>query len=219
MRFRPLLVVLFFVVILALASQAARVLVADDPQPSDAIVVLAGETNFRPSRALELLRAGVAPRVFLDVEARLPYYDQRLTDIAQRYIDDIGEGKRVSVCPIVSLSTFAEVDDVTRCLQSVGAHRVLIVTSDYHSRRALLIFRHRVPQYQISVAAAHDPAQFGFSWWSSREWAKTTFDEWTKMLWFEAVDRWRSSLPDSQASAKVEGAKMTAPGFGTENRN
>jgi DUF218 domain len=220
MRFRPLLVVLFFVLVLAaLASQAARVLVADDPQPSDAIVVLAGETNFRPSRALELLRAGVAPRMFLDVETRQPYYDQRLADIAQRYIDDIGEGKRISVCPIVSLSTFAEVDDVSRCLQSVGAHRVLIVTSDYHSRRALMIFRHRVPQYQISVAAAHDPAQFGFSWWSSREWAKTTFDEWTKMLWFEAVDRWRSSLPDSQASAKAEGAKMTAPGFRAENSN
>jgi hypothetical protein len=220
MRFRRLLIVLFFVAILAaLASQAARVLVADEPQPSDAIVVLAGETNFRPSRAVELLREGVAPRVFLDVETREPLYDQRLTDIAQRYINDLGEGKRISVCPIVSFSTFAVVDDVSRCLQSVGAHRVLIVTSDYHSRRALMIFRHRVPQYQISVAAAHNPAQFGLAWWSTREWAKTTFDEWTKMLWFEAVDRWRSSLLGSQFSVKAEGAKITLPvsGSGAEN--
>ncbi|SRR5208282_1042400 len=194
MRFRRLLIVLFFVAILAaLASQAARFLVADEPQPSDAIVVLAGETNFRPSRALELLRQGVAPRVFLDVETRQPLYNQRLADIAQRYINDLGEAKRVSVCPIVSLSTFAEVDDVNRCLLSVGAHRVLIVTSDYHTRRALMIFRHRLPQYQISAAAARNPAQFGAAWWTTREWAKTTFDEWTKMLWFEAVDRWRSS--------------------------
>jgi uncharacterized SAM-binding protein YcdF (DUF218 family) len=210
--------VLFLVAVLAaLASQAARFLVADEPQPSDAIVVLAGETDVRPSRGLELLRQGVAPRVFLDVGTREPLYDQRLTDIAQRYIDDLGEQKRVSVCPIVSRSTFAEVDDVNRCLQSVGARRVLIVTSDYHSRRALLIFRHRLPQYQISVAAAHNPAEFGFSWWSSREWAKTTFDEWTKMVWFEAVDRWRSSLPGSQARVKVEGAKIAASRFGTEN--
>lgn len=194
MRFRRLLIVLFFVAILAaLASQAARFLVADEPQPSDAIVVLAGETSFRPARALELLRQGVASRMFLDVETREPLYDQLLTDIAQRYINDLGEAKRVSVCPIVSLSTFAEVDDVNRCLQSVGAHRVLIVTSDYHSRRALTIFRHRLPQYQFSAAAARNPAQFGAAWWTTREWAKTTFDEWTKMLWFEAVDRWRSS--------------------------
>ena len=205
MRVRRLLIVLFFVAILAaLTSQAARFLVADEPEPADAIVVLAGETNVRPALAIELLRQGVAPRVFLDVETREPLYDQRLTDIAQRYINDLGESHRVSVCPIVSLSTFAEVDDVNRCLQSVGAHRVLIVTSDYHSRRALTIFRHRLPQYQISVAAARNPAQFGIAWWTTREWAKTTFDEWTKMLWFEAVDRWRKPLPSSQFAVKVE---------------
>ena len=42
MRFRRLRMVLFLVAVLAaLASQAARFLVADEPQPSDAIVVLA----------------------------------------------------------------------------------------------------------------------------------------------------------------------------------
>jgi uncharacterized SAM-binding protein YcdF (DUF218 family) len=208
MIFRRLLIGLFVVAILAgLASQAARFLVADEPQPSDAIVVLAGETGFRPSRAVELLRRGVAPRVFLDVETRQPLYDQHMTDIAQRYINDLGEGSRVSVCPIVSLSTFAEADDVSRCLQSVGAHRVLIVTSDYHTRRALMIFRHRLPQYQFSVAAAYNPAEFGEAWWSTREWAKTTFEEWTKMLWFEAVDRWRASVLSSQFAVKVGSAK------------
>ena len=54
-----------------------------------------------------------------------------------------------------------------------------------------MIFRHRLPQYQISVAAARDSSRFGERWWTRREWAKTTFDEWIKMLWWEAVDRWR----------------------------
>jgi hypothetical protein len=45
--------------------QAARFLVVDAPEKSDAIVVLAGETKVRPARALELLRQGVgADRVF-----------------------------------------------------------------------------------------------------------------------------------------------------------
>ena len=85
----------------------------------------------------------------------------------------------------------AEADDVRRCLQSLGAHRVLIVTSEYHTRRALMIFRHRLPQYQFNAAAARNPAQFGEAWWTNREWAKVTFDEWLKMLWWGAVDRWR----------------------------
>ena len=41
----------------------------DAPEKSDAIVVLAGETNIRPARGLELLRQGTAPRAFLDANS------------------------------------------------------------------------------------------------------------------------------------------------------
>ena len=189
MRFLRFLIVLLIVVVLA--SQAARFLVVDHPEKSDAIVVLAGETNVRPVRALGLLHQGIAPRMLLDAETRDLIYDQRLTDIAQRYINNLGEGNQISVCAIAGFSTNAEVDDVSRCLQSLGAHRVLIVTSDYHTRRALTIFRHRLPQYQFNAAAARNPAQFGEAWWTNREWAKVTLDEWLKLLWWEVVDRWR----------------------------
>src|SRR5271157_3481651 len=189
MRFLRLLIV--FVILAALASQAARFLVVDEPEKSDAIVVLAGETNVRPARALELLRQGVAPRVFLDAETRDRIYDQPLVDIARKYANGLAEANRISVCPTAGLSTQSEADDVSRCLQPLGAHRVLIVTSASHTRRALTIFRHRLPQYQFNASAARDPAHFGEAWWTNREWAKTTFDEWTKMLWWEAVDRWR----------------------------
>jgi len=185
------IVLIMILIMAALARQAARFLVVDAPQKSDAMVVLAGETSARPTRALELLRQGIAPRVFLDVETRDLIYDQRLTDIAQKYVNSLPEANHVSVCPIESFSTFAEADYVSRCLQPLGAHRVLIVTSDFHTRRALAIFRHRLPQYQFSVAAARSPEAFGDAWWTHREWAKITLDEWMKMLWFEAVDRWR----------------------------
>jgi hypothetical protein len=165
--------------------------VVNEPKKADFIVALAGEDSLRPARALELLRQGVAPRAFLDAEARTVLYDQRLTDIAQKYINSLPEADRVSVCPIAGFSTFEEADDVKRCLQPLQVHRVLVVTSEFHTRRALLIFRHRLPQYQISVAAAHAPGSFGDSWWTNREWAKSTFDEWSKIVWFEAVDRWR----------------------------
>jgi uncharacterized SAM-binding protein YcdF (DUF218 family) len=192
--FRLRILALAAIVVLAIimaGRQAARILVVDKPEKADAIVVLAGETYVRPTRAIELLRQGAAPHVFLDTEAAALVYDQSLPDIAQRYIHDIGEAGRVTVCPITSFSTFAEADDVNRCLASIGAHRVLIVTSDYHTRRALMILRYRLPQYEFSVAAARDPERFGEAWWTTREWAKSTFSEWSKMFWFEAVDRWR----------------------------
>ncbi len=185
------IVAVLIFIIAGLASQAARFLVLDAPEKSDAIVVLAGETSVRPARALELLRQGIATHVFLDEVTRDLIFDQRLTDLAQKYVNSLPEAGRVSVCPIVGFSTFAEADDVSRCLQPLGAHRVLIVTSEFHTRRALAIFRHRLPQYQFSVAAARGPGSFGDAWWTDREWAKITLNEWMKLLWFEAVDRWR----------------------------
>src|ERR1035441_5167030 len=71
MRFLRLLLVVVLIGVL-LASQAARFLIVDNAQKSDAIVVLAGETSMRPARALELLRQGMAPRMFLDAEAGEP---------------------------------------------------------------------------------------------------------------------------------------------------
>jgi hypothetical protein len=188
----PILLFLALVVIVAVAArQAARFLVVDGPEESDAIVVLAGETNARPARALELLRQGMARHVLLDAETRNRIYDMRLIDIAQNYASRLPEASRVSVCPIFGSSTFAEADDVSRCLQPLGVHRVLIVTSDFHTRRALMIMRRRLPQYQFSAAGASDPAEFGAAWWTRREWAKVTFDEWAKTIWWQMVDRWR----------------------------
>jgi len=189
MRIRVVLVLLLALV--ALASQAGRFLVVDAPQNSDAIIVLAGETSLRPARAVELLRQGTAPRMFLDVEANDSIYDQRRTEIAQRYVSSLPEKERIALCPITALSTYAETDDVNRCLQPLGVHTVLIVTSASHTRRALRIFRRRLPQYQFTAAAAQDPIHFGTLWWTNREWAKTTLDEWIKLTWWELVDRWR----------------------------
>jgi DUF218 domain len=189
MRF--LRVVVLLLVLIALASQAARFLVVDDPQRSDVIVALAGETNLRPTRAVALLRQGMGRFLFLDVVAREKIFDQRLTDLAEKYAGSLPEGKQIAVCPITGFSTSAESDDVSRCLQSVEAHKVLIVTSQFHTRRALAIFRRRLPQFQFSIAAAGDSAQFGVAWWTRREWAKVTLDEWMKLVWWEAIDRWR----------------------------
>jgi uncharacterized SAM-binding protein YcdF (DUF218 family) len=186
-----LLLLITILLCAAFARQAARFLVVDEPMKSDAIVVLAGETNTRPEEALKLLNEGIARHVFLDAEERNLIYDEQLVDIAHRYIEKRGDEHSVSVCVIIGSSTFAEVRDVDRCLQSMNAHRVLIVTSDFHTRRAGMIFRHGLPQYEIHTAAARNEFQFGEKWWTNREWAKTTFDEWLKMIWWELVDRWR----------------------------
>jgi len=183
------IVILLAVALLVLTS--GSFLIVNDPQPSDAIIVLAGETDRRPARGLELLAANYAPKMILDVPANAKIYQWNMLELAQRYVQALPRGRAIVICPIYGLSTKAEALDVAGCLKPLGARRLLLVTSDYHTRRALSTFRHELPETEFSVAAANDPAQFGSSWWQHRQWAKLNFDEWLKFVWWQAIDRWR----------------------------
>jgi hypothetical protein len=172
------------------AARAGRFLVVDAPRPSDVIVVLAGETDRRPARALELLQQGYGKRVLIDVPAESNIYTFTQLDLAQKYVRSLPQAAAVSVCPIVGLSTKAETQDVEKCLTQMNAGPVLIVTSEFHTRRALSIFRRELRGRTFSVAAAYDSAQFGVRWWTHRQWAKTLLDEWLRLVWWNGVDRW-----------------------------
>ena len=182
--------VVLAVLLLLLATQAGRFLVVDSPRVSDTIVVLAGETDRRPTRALELLQQGYGKRVLIDVPADATIYTLKQLDLAQKYVQSLPQAAVVTVCPIVGLSTKAETEDVEKCLTRMNSGTVLIVTSEFHTRRALSIFRQELPHRTFSVAAVHDSAQFGTHWWTHRQWAKTAVDEWLRLLWWSVVDRW-----------------------------
>ena len=63
------LVVSILAIGLALAAGSGWMLVVDGPRKSDVIVVLAGETDRRPARGLQLLDQGFAGHLILDVPA------------------------------------------------------------------------------------------------------------------------------------------------------
>lgn len=173
-----------------LLARSGSYLMVDDPQKADAILVLAGETEKRPGRGVELLRQGYAPKLILDVPANPLYYGMSQVALAQKFIDSLREASQVSVCPISGLSTKEESLNVANCLAASGVHSVLLVTSDFHTRRALSIFRHTMPGFSFSVAAVNDSRQFSPEWWKRRQWSKVNFEEWMRLVWWQAVDRW-----------------------------
>ena len=174
-----------------LGAKAGSFLVVDAPRTSDVILVLAGETDKRPERALELLAQGYGRRVVLDVPTNAKIYEFTQIQLAEKYVQDLPQGASVSVCPIDGLSTKEESKNAEKCLAREGGKSVLIVTSDFHTRRALNVFRHEIPNYEYSVAAARDGGKFGVSWWTHRQWAKIFVDEWLRFIWWKTVDRWR----------------------------
>jgi uncharacterized SAM-binding protein YcdF (DUF218 family) len=185
------LILISLTLLAGFALAAGRLLQVNGPEHADVIVVLAGETQVRPLKGLELLQAGYAPRMVLDVSTQERVFNATLPDLAQRWIDSLPQRQQVSICRIAGLSTRAETREVQNCIHGFNVHNVLIVTSDFHTRRAFSIFRHELPGFHLSVGASYNPVSFGFAWWRHREWAKTTFYEWVRLLWWEMVERWR----------------------------
>jgi len=183
--------VLLAVSLAVLAANAGRFLVVDGAQPADVILVLAGETDRRPARALELLNQGYARRVVIDVPEAAKIYEFTQIGLAEQYVQHLPQAASVAICPTEGLSTRDEAHDAQKCLAREPGSRILIVTSDYHTRRALSIFRHEIHGKSFSVAAAYDDTQFGTRWWAHRQWAKTCLDEWLRLLWWTAIERWR----------------------------
>jgi len=176
---------------IVLARKAGSFLILDEPHPSDVILVLAGETDRRPARALELLAQGYGRRIVLNVPTDATIYEFTQLQLAQKYIQDLPQAALISICPIDGLSTKDESKDAERCIARIGGESVLIVTSDFHTRRALSVFRREVPGREYSVAASRNESSFGAKWWTHRQWAKIFFDEWLRLIWWKAVDQWR----------------------------
>jgi uncharacterized SAM-binding protein YcdF (DUF218 family) len=189
-RILPIVVLLIAFVL----PRAGSYLVVDQPQPSDVIVVLAGDQgDSRLQRGLQALQAGLGRELVIDASNDNPIFGKTVAQMAQSYIQTLPpeQSAHIRVCPITAKSTDGESAQAAQCVAGVHPQRVLIVTSDYHTRRALLIFRRRLPQYACSTAAAQNQIEFRQDYWNNREWLKTTLLEWQKLAYWELVDRWK----------------------------
>ena len=177
-----LIVFCFFVYIIRhpLLRLAGGFWVVDEtPKPSDAIVMLSDD-NFhadRAAHAAELFKAGWAPRVIASGRLLRPY-----AGIAELEEHDLESGG----VPAAAIVKFSQSDRNTReeCVgigqfaASHGWKKILLVTSNYHTRRARYICSRAFPAGDtLIVSAARDSDYDPDNWWSTRQGAKIFFGE------------------------------------------
>ena len=177
------LAVFFFLLFLVrhpLLRLAGDWLVVSDPiDHADAIVVL-GDDNFegdRAARAAELFQARWAPLVVASGRMLRPY-----AGVADLIARDL-EGRGVPVAAVIPFAhhadnTLTEAQALRGMVAQRHWHRILVVTSNYHTRRARYIFRKVFPS-DVSViveparSSDYDPDR----WWESRSGLKLFFTE------------------------------------------
>lgn len=156
----------------------------DGPQKAQAIVVLGGD-NFgtRITKAAQLVEEGYAPYAFISGPPGLLGYEADTTiEYARR------KGYQASLFKPLRLdvdSTRAETAAIGKYLREHGIHKIDLVTSNYHTRRAAKLMRKQNSDIQTIAVAAPDPFFTKDNWWKTRNGLRLFFYESLKTL---AVD-------------------------------
>jgi uncharacterized SAM-binding protein YcdF (DUF218 family) len=162
-------------------------LVRDEvPAKADIAVVLGGDLwGNRIKKAGDLVRQGYVPAAL--VSGPPGFYDQHECEPEIAYAVRHGYPPQYFIAfPDEARSTQDEATMILPELRRRNVHRVLLVTSDYHSRRAGRIFRAAERSLgggiEIRMVATPDKEFHPDSWWQSRQGRKIAFMEWSKTL-------------------------------------
>jgi uncharacterized SAM-binding protein YcdF (DUF218 family) len=182
---------IFFIFILAVCAvlYLARVpllrlagefwVVDEPPEASDVIVVLSGD-NYdaeRATRAASLFKSGLAPRVLATGRALRSY--ATTTDLMKRDLVEHGVPEN-AIVPFTHKAddTRDEAAAVSEFVASHGWKKILLVTSNYHTRRSQYIYEHTLPSSdQLLTVAAPDSDYDPNYWWKTRTGVKIFFHE------------------------------------------
>lgn len=153
------------------------------PFRADAALALGGDyTCGRIVKAGELVQQDWAPKAI--ASGGLQMFGRQEPDLAVSCAVQEGLPAGIFV-PIYTnaLSTSDEAEKLREPLARLGVRRLVVVTSNYHTRRAGRTLRRILgPGIAIQVVGVPDPFWSPDAWWKNREGRKTEFYEWTKTV-------------------------------------
>lgn len=181
-----------------LAWLAADWLVLEtEPAPADALVVLGGSATYRERAeyAARLFARGFAPMVVLtddgqrggwsQAQQRNPFFVER----AAAVLREAGvPAEKVETLPRQTASTYEEAVALREYAEARGLRSLLVVTSGYHSRRALWTLGRAFHESPVSVRLAAVPPGMQTPrrafWWLSLNGWRTVALEYPKLVYY-----------------------------------
>ena len=146
--------------------------VIDAPAAHADALLLLGDDNFyadRATHAAELIRHGVAPLVVASGRRLRP--SAGVVELQEHDLIERGVPKdKLIRFPHDADSTLEEAGALARLCSERHFRSVIVVTSNYHARRARYIFKKVFPPaIAVSVAGAHDGDFDPEHWWEKRK--------------------------------------------------
>jgi len=136
-----LFILVLLLVVAAIIFPQPFLCVDSGPVKADVIVVLGGGSHERPERAAELFKEHAAPRIII---SGLGDYE-----INRRRLMAAGVPANAIELEPQSRTTRENAQFTVKLLREQKQKRVILVTSWYHSRRAVACFRHYAPEIRF----------------------------------------------------------------------
>lgn len=178
-----------------LLSGLAQPLIATDSplQKADLIFVLNGDYNTRPFYASDLYRQGLAPLVLIaqaeSSPAELLGLEDNPTQIAVRVMEIKGIPSESVIIlkengPVTS--TFDEARALRTYVETHQVHSIILLTSEFHTRRARWVFERELRGLQVRLEVAGAP-HIGFdagNWWQNENGLIYVNNEYIKLFFY-----------------------------------
>jgi uncharacterized SAM-binding protein YcdF (DUF218 family) len=193
---RRLIVLATLVLVLYLArgwilSRAGRFLdIGEPPRRTDYVLILGGESSTRPFVAAALLRAGLARRALVPTVKMSPEAADGLWPAEHVLIRRILLARGIRADDILVLpgecdSTIDEAHALARFLDSEPEATVTVVTNDFHTRRARMLFRRvlkKTRENRVFFVAAPLDGVKTENWWRSERGFVVYINEYLKLI-------------------------------------
>jgi uncharacterized SAM-binding protein YcdF (DUF218 family) len=176
---------------------ARSLIVSANLARADALVVLSGGASYpeRTRRAAELFAEGRAPKIVLTNDGLLgPWSFEKernptFTELEAEALLGAGvPAESIEALPQQVSNTYDEALLLLDYARTRGLRSILVVTSAYHSRRALWVWRRVFRESGINVGIAHAPTGDESPppatwWWHVRGW-RSVAGEYPKFIYY-----------------------------------
>jgi uncharacterized SAM-binding protein YcdF (DUF218 family) len=169
----------------ALTGLGESLVVSDPLRHADLIYVLAGD--FWGSRVLLGARLGAQGWASKVITSGGFYSSNEIAGYQGALAEDfaVKQGYPRSLflsIPLDARSTIEEARAMGPIFHRLGAKRIILVTSNFHSRRAAEVFRLFLPEFDFQMEAAADDAFDPRAWWKKPQQRRLLFSEYQKMI-------------------------------------
>jgi len=192
-------------------------IISDPLEKSDAILVLSGDTTKgeRVAEAVKLFKKGYGK--YLVLSGNKIAWDTYAVEPMKKEATSL----RIPEHSIITIkseahSTIEEAKIILGVFKERHFKSMILVTSSYHTRRAKWIFLKvfNGSSIKISACPANNVEYDADRWWQKRESAKSLFYEYTKLIWYKAVERFNADKPLKDKPVETSSKQILHLAFG-----